>query len=174
QATLIENRQIKKYICCYARKSATFGVSPAEEQYLRGELELEVMPQGTLVARIYAAGAGFGGVYTGVGIGTVAEEGKEKKVIGGKEYLLELSLKADFAFVHARKADRMGNLVYRGTARGFNHIMARAADVTIAEAEEIVEVGELDPETVGTPSIYVDRVVKAREVKILWMPRRVT
>lgn len=174
QAALIENGQIKKYICCYARKSATFGVSPAEDQYLKGELELEVMPQGTLIARIYISGAGFGGIYTPVGVGTVAEEGKEKKVIDGIEYLLELPLTADFAFIHAHKADRMGNLVYRGTSRAYQDIVAKAADIAIAEAEEIVETGELDPENIHTPSIYIDRVVKAEKEEILWMPRRAT
>lgn len=170
QAALIEKRQIKKYICCYATRSPTLGVSPCEEQYLRGEIELEIIPQGTIAARIYAAGAGFGGFYSRVGVDTVVEKGKEKKVIDGNEYMLELPLKADFAFVHACKADRMGNLVYRMTARGFNHIMARAADITIAEAEEVVEAGEIDPEIIGTPAVYVDRIVKVRKEKILWVP----
>jgi 3-oxoadipate CoA-transferase alpha subunit len=122
------------------------------------------VPQGTLAERVRAAKAGIGGFYVPAGIGTVVEEGKEKKVIDGKEYLLELPIKADFALIHAHKGDRWGNLVYRGTSRTFNPTMAGAARVTIAEVDEIVELGELDPETIVTPGIFVDRVVGRPEV----------
>ena len=115
---------------------------------------------GTFIERIRAGGAGIGGFYTPTGIGTVVAEGKEEKTINGVRYLLEMPLKADFAFIKAFKADTMGNLVYRGSTRNFNPIMATAARVTIADVEEIVEAGELDPETIITPGIFVDRIVK--------------
>ena len=118
-----------------------------------------MVPQGTLAERIRAAKAGLGGVYTPVGVGTVVEEGKETKIIDGKKYILELPIKADFALIKAHKADRWGNLVYRGSSRTFNETMAGAAKITIAEVDEIVELGELDPEEIVTPSVYVDRVV---------------
>jgi len=118
------------------------------------------VPQGTLVERIRAGGAGIPGFYTPTGVGTIVEEGKEKKIINGREYLLEMALRADFAFIKAHKADRKGNLIYRMTARNFNPLMAMAADVTIAEVEEIVETGDLDPEYIITPHIFVDRIVK--------------
>ncbi|MEE8163042.1 MAG: 3-oxoacid CoA-transferase subunit A, partial [Anaerolineae bacterium] len=113
----------------------------------------------TLAERVRAARAGLGGVYVPVGVGTVVEKGKEKKTIDGREYLLELPIKADFALIHAYKGDRWGNLVYRGTSRTFNPTMAGAAKVTIAEVDEIVELGELDPEAIVTPGVYVARVV---------------
>jgi 3-oxoacid CoA-transferase A subunit len=118
-----------------------------------------MVPQGTLAERIRAAKAGLGGVYTPVGVGTVVEEGKETKIIDGKKYMLELPIKADFALIKAHKADRWGNLVYRGSSRTFNETMAGAAKVTIAEVDEIVELGDLDPEEIVTPCVYVDRVV---------------
>ncbi|GAG06013.1 unnamed protein product, partial [marine sediment metagenome] len=108
--------------------------------------------------------AGLGGIYVPVGVGTVVEEGKEKKTIGGREYLLELPIKADFALIHANKGDRWGNLVYRGTSRTFNATMAGAARVTIAEVDEIVELGDLDPESIVTPGVYVDRMVARPEI----------
>jgi 3-oxoadipate CoA-transferase alpha subunit len=130
------------------------------EKLLRaGKVDIEMVPQGTLAERVRAAKAGIGGFYVPVGIGTVVEEGKEKKVIDGRQYLLELPIKADFALIHAHKGDRWGNLVYRGTSRTFNPTMAGAARVTIAEVDEIVELGELDPEAIVTPGVYVDRVV---------------
>ena len=145
----------------YTGKVTTF-----EEQYLRGEVELEVVPQGTLAERIRAGGAGIPAFYTVTGVGTVVEEGKEKRVFDGKEYLLERALTADFAFINAYKADRIGNLVYRMSARNFNPVMAMAAKVTIAEVEEIVEVGELDPEAIITPGIFVNRVVKGERHEV--------
>lgn len=137
-----------------------------EQKYLAGEVELEMVPQGTFAERIRAGGAGIAGFYTPTGVGTVAAEGKEKKYFDGKEYLLEPALRADFALIKAHKADRLGNLTYRMTARNFNPVMATAANVTIAEVDEIVEVGELDPEAVITPGIFVDRVVKGEKYEV--------
>ena len=131
-----------------------------DEAVRNGELELEVTSHGTMVERIRAGGSGIGGFYTPTGVGTVLEEGKEKRVIDGKEYILEKPLRADFSFIRAYKADRRGNLTYRGSGRSSNPIMAMAADITIAEVDEIVEVGELDPENIVTPGIFVDRIVK--------------
>ena len=127
-------------------------------------MELETVSQGTLAERIRMAKAGIGGMYVSVGVGTVVEEGKETKIIDGKKYILELPLKADFALIKAHKGDRWGNLVYRRTSRTFNAVMAGAATVTIAEVEEIVELGELDADAIHTPGIYVDRVVVRPQV----------
>jgi 3-oxoacid CoA-transferase A subunit len=135
---------------------------------MEGTLELELVPLGTLVERIRAGGAGIGGFLTQVGVGTVVEQGKEKKIINGKEYILELPLTADFGLIRALKADRMGNLLYHGVARSFNNAMAAASKVTIVEAEEIVGTGELDPEVIHTPAIYVQRIVKIAKEEILW------
>ena len=135
------------------------------ERLLRaGEVELEMASQGSLAERIRAAKAGIGGVYVPVGIGNVLEEGKETKIIDGKKYILELPIKADFALIKAHKADRWGNLVYRRTTRTYNAVMAGAAKVTVAEVNEIVELGELDADDIHTPGIYVDRVVVRPEV----------
>lgn len=157
---LVENGQVRKAI-------ASFPVSPSpsrptafEKLYLAGKVELELVPQGTLAERIRAGGAGIGGFYTPTGVGTLVEKGKEKRTINGKEYLLEFPLKADCALLKAYKADKMGNLVYRGTSRNFNAVMAPAARITIVEVEEIVELGELDPEVIVTPGIFVHRIVK--------------
>ena len=157
---LFEARQVRKAIAAAPVPVSRQPLSPFEKQYLAGEIELEMVPQGTLVERMRAAGAGLGGFYTPAGVGTLIAEGKEKKTIDGKEYILELPLKADFAFIRAHKADKMGNLTYWRSQRSFNPIMAIAAKVTIAEVDEIVEVGELDPEAIVTPTIYVDRIVK--------------
>ena len=155
---LIENRQAKKLITGIAflpgRKSVV------QEQYEAGELELEHIGHGNLMARLYAAAAGYGGVYTPTGVGTILEQEMDKTTIDGREYLLLLPLKPDFALLWAQKADKTGNLVYRGTSRQVNPVIAQAARVSIVEAEEIVEPGELDPETVDVPGIYVDRIVK--------------
>ena len=134
-----------------------------QKLYEAGQIELEQTGHGTLAARIYAGGAGLGGFYSPVGVGTILEEGKEKRVIDGREYLFETPLKADFALIWAYKADKMGNLIYRGTARQFAPLMAKAARVTIAEVYEIVEPGELDPESIITPGIYVHRIVQTPE-----------
>ncbi|MBI2329031.1 MAG: CoA transferase subunit A [Chloroflexi bacterium] len=163
-AVLVKNRQIKKVIASYP--VYPWFVSPFEEQYLKGEVELEIIPQGTFVERIRAGGAGIAGFYTPTGVGTVVENGKEKRSFNGKEYLLELALAADFALIKAHKADKMGNLTYHLTARNFNPVMATAARITIAEVDEVVETGELDPETVITPGIYVNRVVKGEKYEV--------
>jgi 3-oxoacid CoA-transferase subunit A len=163
---LLKARQIRKIVASYVGENKEF-----ERQYLSGELEVELVPQGTLAERIRAGGAGIGGFYTATGVGTQVAEGKETRVIGGREYLLELPLTADFALVHAFKADTWGNLVFRKTARNFNPMMAAAAKVTIAEAEQIVEPGEIDPDHVHAPSIYVKRLVKGVRYE-KWIERR--
>ena len=159
-SVLVENGQIKKAIASFPVSRSPSRPTAFEKAYLSGQAELELVPQGTLAERIRAGGAGIGGFYTPTGVGTVVEQGKEKRVINGEEYLLELPLRADFALIRAHKADRLGNLVYRGTSRVFNALMATAANVTIVEVDEIVEPGELDPEVIVTPGIYVKRIVK--------------
>jgi 3-oxoacid CoA-transferase subunit A len=158
---LFRTRQIKKVIASYPFYPGI--VTPFEEQCLSGEVELEVVPQGTLAERIRAGGAGIAGFYTPVGPGTIVEKGKERREFDGREHLLELALKADFALIKAHKGDRKGNLVYRQSARNFNPVMATAARITIAEVDEIVEAGELDADTIVTPGIYVDRVIKGEK-----------
>ncbi len=154
---LVRNGLLKKAIAS-APVSAIYE-NNFEKLLRAGKVELEMASQGSLAERIRAAKAGLGGVYTPVGIGTVLEEGKETKIIDGKKYILELPIKADFALIKAQKADRWGNLVYRRTSRTFNAVMAGAAKVTIAEVDEIVELGELDPDVIHTPGVYVDRLV---------------
>jgi 3-oxoadipate CoA-transferase, alpha subunit len=155
---LVRNERIKKAIVS-APVSAVV-VNNFEKLLRAGKIEIEMVPQGTLAERVRAAKAGIGGFYTPTGVGTFVAEGKEKKIIDGRKYILELPIKADFALIHALKGDRWGNLVYKGTSRTFNPTMAGAARVTIAEVDEIVELGELDPETIVTPGVYVDRVVQ--------------
>jgi 3-oxoadipate CoA-transferase alpha subunit len=155
-AALIANGQVSKMICSYPR-SANSMVFP--ELYRRGEVELELVPQGTLVERIRCGGAGIPAFYTPTAVGTVLAEGKESRSFGGSEYLLEYGLRADFSLVRADRADRYGNLVYRRTARNFGPIMCTAALTTIVQVREIVELGGIDPEHVVTPGIFVDRVV---------------
>jgi 3-oxoadipate CoA-transferase alpha subunit len=157
---LFEKGQVKKFIGSVPALGGMPPTSPIERLYSEGKVEIEMVPQGTLAERIRCAVGGLGGFYTPVGIGTVIEKGKEKKVIGGKEYILELPLTADFALVKAYKADTLGNLVYRKTARCFNPVMAMAAKVTIVEVDRLVPVGELDPEVIVTPHLYVDRIVE--------------
>src|SRR5579863_1213869 len=147
---LLQTRQIKKMISSYVGENETF-----EKQYLSGELELEFNPQGTLAERIRAGGAGIPGFYTKTGVGTLIAEGKEHKEFDGQTYILERGLKADLSIVKAWKGDHEGNLVYRKTARNFNPMMATAGKVTVAEVEEIVPVGALDPDNIHTPGIYV-------------------
>jgi len=151
---LLENRQIKKMIASYVGENKEF-----ERQYLSGELEVELVPQGTLAERIRAGGAGIPAFYTPAGVGTPIAKGRETRGFNGKEYLLELALKADFSLVKAWRGDGLGNLVYRRTAQNFNPMMAAAGRVTIAEVEEIVAIGAIDPAQVHTPSIYVQRIV---------------
>ena len=156
---LIANNQVKKYIC-----SITFPGTFLEKYSSAGKLETEFVPQGTLAERIRAGGAGIGGFYTKVGVGTIVAEGREKKVINGEEYILEAPLRANYALIRAYIADRYGNLVYRGSLRTFNTIMATAADVVIVEVEKIVQPSELDPNHVVTPEIFIDRMVEVPPV----------
>jgi len=159
---LVENGQVKKAHVGWGRGAAGQH-SYLEQAVLSGELEGEMIPQGVFAHRIRAGGSGMGAFYSPVGIGTIYEHGKEKRVIDGKEYLLEYPVRASYGFVRAYKADGLGNLVYNGTARGINPLVAKACDVTIVEVDEIVEVGELDPERIITPGIYIDRIVKIPE-----------
>ena len=152
---LLKARQVRKMIATYVGENKEF-----ERQYLSAEVEVELVPQGTFAERIRAAGAGVGGFFTPTGYGTLATEGKETRVIDGKPYVLELPIQADFAFVRARRGDRTGNLVYHRTARNFNPVMATAARVTIAEVEELVEPGQIDPDHVITPGIYVRHILR--------------
>lgn len=152
---LLQTRQIRKMVSSYVGENKTF-----ERQYLTGELELEFVPQGTLAERIRAGGAGIPAFYTATGVGTVVAEGKETREFDGRTYVMERALKADLALVKAWKADRTGNLIFRKTARNFNPMMAMAGTITVAEVEEIVETGTLDPDEVHTPSIFVQRVFK--------------
>jgi len=155
---LIQTGQVSKVICAFPGMSRPGISTPLFEKWEAGELEVEMVPQGTLAERIRAAKAGIGAFFIPTGAGTVFEKGKEKRVIDGREHILEFPLKADFALVRAHKADRYGNLVYQGTSRNFNPVMAGAAKVTIAEVDELVPLGDLDPEIIVTPGIYVDRV----------------
>ena len=157
---LLKQRQLRKMVASYVGENKEF-----ERQYLSGEREVELVPQGTLAERIRAGGAGIGGFYTPTGVGTVVAEGKETRVIGGREYLLEMPLKADFSLVHAWKADKWGNLLFRKTARNFNPMMCAAARICIVEAEQIVEVGEIPPDQIHVPSVYVKRLVLASNLK---------
>lgn len=157
---LLDAKQIKKMLSSYVGENKEF-----ERQYLDGELELEFNPQGTLAERIRAGGAGIPGFYTKTGVGTVIAEGKEHKDFDGQTYILESGLVADISLVKAWKADAEGNLVFRKTARNFNPMMATAGKVTIVEVEEIVEAGELDPDNIHTPGIYVQRIIKGDHEK---------
>lgn len=165
---LCEKRQLKRMIASFAIRASGTRRSRFEEQYARGEVELELVPQGTLAERIRAGGAGIGGFYVRTGVGTPLAEGKEVRELDGELYVFERPLKADFAFIKATKADRAGNLYYHGAARNFNVPMATAASVVIAEVEEIVEVGDLDPEIIVTPGIYVDRIVRSQHRLVKW------
>jgi 3-oxoacid CoA-transferase subunit A len=150
---LLRNKQIRKHVGTYVGENKTL-----ERMVLSGELELELNPQGTFAERIRAGGAGIPAFFTPTGVGTVIAEGRETRDFDGRTYLMMPALKADFAFIKAWKGDRWGNLVYRKTARNFNPVMATAARITIAEVEELVDVGQLDPDSVHTPSIYVKRI----------------
>ncbi|HKF44982.1 MAG TPA: CoA transferase subunit A [Thermoanaerobaculia bacterium] len=159
---LLKTRQIRKMVSSYVGENAEF-----ERQFLSGELEVDLVPQGTLAERMRAGGAGIPAFYTPAGAGTLVAEGKETRSFGGRDYLLEKSVVGDFSLVAAWKADRMGNLVYRKAARNFNPMAVTAGKVSIAEVEELVEVGSLDPECIHTPGVFVKRVVVApREKRI--------
>lgn len=151
---LLQTHQIRKMVSSYVGENKTF-----EQQYLSGELEVELVPQGTLAERIRAGGAGIGGFYTPTGVGTLIAQGKEVREFDGRSYVLERPIRGDFALIKGWKADTMGNVVYRKTAQNFNPIMAAAGKITIVEVEEIVEPGELNPDEIHTPGIYVGRVV---------------
>jgi 3-oxoacid CoA-transferase A subunit len=161
-AVLFEHGQVKKFIGSVPALGGMPPDSPLERMYNEGKVEIEVVPQGTLAERIRCGAGGLGGFYTPVGVGTVVAKGKEKKVIDGKEYILEMPLTADFALIKAHQADTLGNLVYRRTARCFNPVMATAATTTIVEVDELVEAGQLDPEVIVTPHIYVHRIVEVK------------
>lgn len=156
-AALIRERRVRKMICSFPRQHDSHHF---DALYREGSIELELTPQGNLAERIRAAGAGIGGFFTPTGYGTLLAEGKETRVIDGRHYVFETPIHADFALIKALRGDRWGNLVYRKTARNFGPIMATAARVTIAQVADIVELGTLDPETVVTPGIFVQRVVK--------------
>src|SRR5271165_144923 len=160
RGVLLETRQIRKMVSSYVGENATFA-----KQYLSGELEIEFNPQGTLAERIRAGGAGIPAFFTATGYGTQIAEGKETREFDGRHYVMERSLVADLAIVHAWKGDTEGNLVYRKTARNFNAMMATAAKFTVAEAEHLVEPGEIDPDQIITPGIFVKRIVKLDHVE---------
>lgn len=167
---LLKDQQIKKAVASYVGENALFA-----KQYLDNIIEIEFNPQGTLAERIRAGGAGIAGFYTKTGVGTIVAEGKEHKVFNGETYILETGLMADLSIIKAHKADTAGNLVFRKTARNFSPIMAAAGKITIVEVEEIVEAGELDPDQIHTPGIFIDRLFKGsfekRIEKITNLPR---
>jgi 3-oxoacid CoA-transferase subunit A len=163
---LLKNKQVKKMVSSYVGENKEF-----ERQYLSGELEVELTPQGTLAERIRAGGAGIGGFYVRTGVGTEVAKGKEVKQIDGFEYVLEAPLKADFAIIRAWKADAWGNLVFNKTARNFSPMMCMAAKVTIVEAEHLVPVGSLDPDQVHVPGVYVKRIIESKNLN-KWIERR--
>jgi 3-oxoacid CoA-transferase subunit A len=155
---MLHKRQVKKMIASYVGENAEF-----ERQLLSGELEVELIPQGTLATRCMAAGYGMPAIFTPAGVGTEVAIGKESRVFNGKEYLMEYAFDADFAIVKAWKGDTMGNLVFRSTSRNFNPIMAMAGKITIAEVEHLVPAGELDPDQIHTPGIYVHRIFEGKD-----------
>jgi 3-oxoacid CoA-transferase subunit A len=163
---LLQARQIRKIVASYVGENKEF-----ERQYLSDELEVELVPQGTLAERIRAGGAGLGGFYTPTGVGTKVAEGKETRVIGGRSYVLELPLRADFSLVYAWKADAWGNLQFRETTRNFGPMMCAAGAITIVEAPHVVARGEIDPDQVHTPGVYVTRVVRGTGYQ-KWIERR--
>jgi 3-oxoadipate CoA-transferase alpha subunit len=166
--SLFGDGRVNKLIASFPSPSATL----FRERYRKGEVELELVPQGTLVDRIRAGGTGLGGFYTPTGVGTELAAGKETRIINGREYLFELPLEADFAFLKAHLGDRFGNLVYRGTMRNFNVVMATAAKAVVAEVDRLVPAGEIPPEQVHTPGIFVDHLVQVdRHPKLLELPK---
>ena len=166
--TLLQARQISKMVSSYVGENKNF-----EQQFLSGELEVELNPQGTLAERIRAGGAGIPAFFTATGVGTKVAEGKEIRNFGGRDYVMETALTADFALVKAWKGDRHGNLVFRKTARNFNSIMATAGKITIAEVEELVEPGEIEPDQVHIPSIFVQRIIQGSGYE-KWIEQRTT
>ncbi|WJQ83682.1 3-oxoacid CoA-transferase subunit A [Brevibacillus brevis] len=160
---LVTEKRVKKVIASHIGSNPNAGA-----QMTAGELEVEFCPQGILAERVRAGGVGLGGILSDVGIGTIAEKGKQKVVLDGKEYLLETPLTAEVAIVHAKKADRFGNLVFDTSARNFNPLVAMAGDITIVEADEIVEVGMIDPEEIVTPGVFVNVIVQSEGVNWQW------
>ena len=158
-AALLAAGQVRKMICSFPRQSDSYVF---DGLYRAGKIELELVPQGNLAERMRAAGAGVGAFYSPTGVGTPLAEGKEQRTIGGRDYVLEYPIKGDVALIGAYVGDRMGNLVYRKTARNFGPVMATAAALTIAEVRRVVEIGEIDPEVVVTPGIFVDRILDLR------------
>lgn len=156
-AALLKAQRVRKVVCSFPRQVDSWVF---DELYRAGKIELEVVPQGNLAERIRAGGAGIGGFFSPTGVGTLLAEGKETRTIDGREYVLESPIKGDVALIGAFKGDRLGNLVYRETSRNFNPVMATAATLTVAQVDRIVEVGDLDPESIVTPALYTDRVVE--------------
>ena len=163
---LLKARQVRKMVASYVGENKEF-----ERQMLAGEIDVELNPQGTLAERIRAAGCGIGGFFTPTGVGTKIAEGKETRTIDGKEYVFEKPLRADYAIIRAWKADRWGNCVFHETARNFSPLMAMAAEKTIVECEQLVEVGEIDPDQIHTPSIFVQKVLKGPRYE-KWIEKR--
>ena len=159
-AALIAAKRVRKILCSFPRQTDSWVF---DGLYRAGEIELELVPQGNLACRIEAAGAGLGAIFTPTGYGTLLAKGKETRRINGRDYVLEMPIHGDYAFIRAERGDRWGNLVYRKAARNFGPIMARAANCTIAQVREIVPLGALDPEVIVTPGIFVQRVVQARK-----------
>ncbi len=165
---LLQSGQVKKMVASYVGENKNF-----EQQFLSGQLEVELCPQGTLAERIRCGGAGIPAFFTPSAVGTMLAEGKEVRVFDGREYVMERGLTADFSIVNAWKGDRLGNLVYRKTARNFNPLCATAGNICIAEVEHLVEVGELEPDMIHTPGIYVDRIVQGEHYE-KWIEKRTT
>jgi 3-oxoadipate CoA-transferase alpha subunit len=162
-AALLAAGRVRKVVCSFPRQNDSYVF---DELYRTGRIELEVVPQGNLAERMRAAGAGIGAFFSPTGFGTLLAEGKETRRIDGRDYVLELPIRGDVALIGAHKSDRLGNLVYRKTARNFGPVMATAAATTIVQVTEIVDIGDLDPETVVTPGIYVDRVVQVEPPRV--------
>ena len=167
-ALLLKAKKVRKIICSFPRQTDSWHF---DALYKAGEIELELVPQGNLAERIRAAGAGIPAFYTPAGVGTQTAEGKEHRDFNGRTHVMEYALPADYAFVRAKKCDEFGNLVFQGSERNFNPLMAMAARVTIAEVEEVVPVGSIDPNQVHTPGIYVNRIVKIPADGIFFVPR---
>jgi 3-oxoacid CoA-transferase subunit A len=163
---LIENHQVKHAVCNYPFSRSVSKLSPFEQQLREGKVTCEVYPMGTFIEKLRAGAAGMGGFYTPTGVGTIVAEGKETRTLNGKEYLLEYPLRPDYAFIHAWKADRLGNVIFNKTAQNYNPEMAKSARITIVEAENVLEPGELDPNAIHLPGIFVKRVVKVERPEI--------
>ena len=159
QSIFFEKKQVKKIICSFPIPAQREPISEIEKAWKNNESEVEIIPQGTLAEKIRAGGSGIAAFYTKTGVGTIIEKNKETKIINGEKYLLEYALNADVAIIKAHISDEKGNLIYKGTSRAFNPIMATAASLTIAEVDKIVSSNDIDPERIGTPGIYVDRIV---------------